>query len=110
MWKDLPYKNFIYASLALNVVVAIAIFLLKGFLPPVVPLFYGLPIGADQLVPTLGILTAPAAGIVISVVNIIISHLTNDLFLKKALVISSIFVTILITITITKIVLLVGFF
>ncbi len=110
MWKKIPYRGCIYASVFLNTVSAIAIFALKGFLPPVVPLFYGLPTGAEQLTPTLGLLLVPAVGLIITFINVFVSVISKDDFLKKSLIISSVFISLLLTITVIKIVLLVGFF
>jgi len=110
MWKDLPYKSFVYLSMFLNFVSAVIVFVLKGNLPPVVPLFYGLPGGAEQLTPMLGLLLAPAAGLIITAINTSISILTRDILFKKSLIISSAFISLLLTITVIKIVLLVGFF
>ena len=106
----MPYKGWVYFSVGLNAVSVIFIFALKGLLPPVVPLFYGLPAGSEQLAPTLGLVLAPAVGLIITTINIFISHLTQDSFLKKTLIIASALVSLLLSITVLKIVLLVGFF
>ena len=95
---------------SLNVLLIGIILILKGFLPPIVPLFYGLPDGVEQLTPYFGLILAPAIGLVIPFVNIFISNTIRDIFLKKALVISSAFISLLLAITIIKIVLLVGLF
>jgi hypothetical protein len=110
MWKNLPYKGCIYFSIILNAVSVIFILVLKRILPPVVPLFYGLPAGADQLTSNLGLLLAPATGFAITAVNVFISNMTRDIFLRRALIISSAFASILLAITVIKIVFLVGFF
>ena len=110
MWKDLPYKGCVYFSLVLNVLLIGIILILKGFLPPIVPLFYGLPDGSEQLIPYFGLILAPTIGLVITFVNIFVSNTIRDIFLKKALVISSAFISLLLAITTVKIVLLVGFF
>jgi hypothetical protein len=110
MWKNLPYKGCIYLSVCLNAVSVVIIFILRGALPPIVPLFYGLPGGTEQLTPTLGLLLAPATGLIITGINVFISTFNKDVFLKKSLVISSAFISLLLTITVVKIILLVGFF
>lgn len=110
MFKNLPYKGCIYFSFALNIIVVIVYFLLKNLLPPVVPLFYGLPGGAEQLVPSLEILIAPTIGIFITIVNITVSNITNDIFVKRMLIVSSAATSLLLTFTVIKIILLVGFF
>ena len=110
MWKNLPYKGCVYFSLALNILLISIILILKRFLPPIVPLFYGLPDGVEQLTPYFGLILAPIIGLVITFVNIFISNTIRDVFLKKALIISSAFISLLLAITITKIILLVGLF
>lgn len=110
MFKNLPYKEYVYFSLVLNIVSIILILILKGILPPVVPLFYGLPAGAMQLSPTVALILIPTAGVVITLINIFISRLTKDAFLKKTLIISSAFISFLLSIAVFKIIFLVGFF
>ena len=110
MWKNLPYKSFVYFSLTLNLILEILIFVVKSHLPPLVPLLYGLPSGVEQLTPTDLLFVVPISGIVITIINVLASNLTKDLFLKKILIISSSFVSLLLSITVVKIILLVGFF
>lgn len=108
--ERLPMKRFMYSSIGLSLFTALAILGLKGLLPPEVPLFYGKPTGEEQLVPTLGLLIAPGVSLLIVILNTIFVGLTKDVFLKKALIISSLFVSVLTTITVIKIIFLVGFF
>lgn len=110
MWKNVPLKGGVYFSTALNLILIILVLGLKGFLPPVVPLFYGLPSGTDQLVSSIFLVVAPVSSLIITLINILISNLIKDIFLKRALIISSVFVSLLFAITLVKIVLLVGFF
>lgn len=88
----------------------IAIIVLKGFLPPIVPLLYGNPTGSGQLVPTLGLIIAPGISLIIIVINIILSLTVKNDFLRKTLAISTLLISVLTTITIIKIILLVGYF
>jgi len=110
MWKNLPFRGYVITSLALNVILGIVIFIIKDFLPPVIPLFYGLPSGTSQLVPTIGLVIAPTIGFNINLINITIASFVKDLFFKKTLAMSSMFVSVLVFITTLKIILLVGFF
>jgi hypothetical protein len=110
MWKTIPYKGCVYFSIILNLVLIVCIFVLKQFLPPVVPLFYGLPSGAEQLVPVVELLVAPAIGLVVTILNVVICNNVDDLFLKRTFIISSVFVSILLAITVVKVIFLVGFF
>lgn len=107
---DLPFKNYIYPSLALNVVTGVFIILFQGFLPPIVPLFYGRAVSESRLIPALGLLIAPSVSLLINVVNVFLSIQIDDRFLKKVLVSGGLLTSILTTITVVKIALLVGFF
>lgn len=109
MLKKLPLRNCVYSALALDFVAALIIFLVKGNLPPIVPLFYGKPIGVGQLVLPYGLLLAPLAAAIITVINITLASYIKDVFIKKVFSVASLFVSALVTITIIKIVLLVGF-
>ena len=110
MWKNLPYIGCVYFSVIVNAVSIVLILVLKQMLPPVVPLFYGLPAGIEQLIPNIGLVIAPIAGLTVTVINVLVSLFTNDSFLKKTLIISSAFITFLLNIAVIKIILLVGFF
>lgn len=110
MWKNLPLKNVGYLSLVLGIVSIITIILAYNFLPPVVPLLYGLPSGQSQLVPKLILFIAPVVGILVTFLNLLIARFAKDIFFKKTLIIAGAFITILATIATIKTILLVGFF
>lgn len=110
MWKNLPLKSCVYASGALSALSIVAVIGLRSYLPPVVPLFYGLPSGVNQLVPTLGLLIVPITSLAITTLNIFLTKFTKDLFFKMTLIVASTFISVLTAITIFKIILLVGFF
>ena len=110
MWKKIPYRNYFLAAFMINVGVSLLLILLKSFLPPLAPLFYGRPTGEAQLTNTLGLLIAPGVSILITMVNLILSLWIKDDFLEKLMAFSAIIASVLTTITIIKIVLLVGFF
>ncbi len=110
MWKKLPLKGAIYVSLGTNLVLTVFILIIRNYLPPVVPLFYGLPSGQSQLAPTLQLLMVPLVSVVITVLNIFIVSLLRDVFYKKALIISGVLISFLGAVTVIKIVFLVGFF
>lgn len=103
-------KKYFYSALTINLISIIIPFVLKNYLPPLVPLFYQRPIGEWQLVPVLGLAIAPTISFVITITNIVISSITKDDFLKKVLAIAALVISILTAITIIKIVFLVGFF
>ncbi len=110
LWAKTPLKSFASSSFAINLALILIIVLLKGFLPPEVPLFYGKPVGEMQLTSALGLLIAPVASILITLINISLNFWVKDLFAKKILIISAFFVSVLTAITVLKIIFLVGFF
>jgi hypothetical protein len=110
MWRKVTYRNYFLASIIIEAFLALSIILLKNFLPPLVPLFYGLPAGEEQLTSTLGLLIAPGVSSLMTIVNLCISFWVKDDFIKKILAISTTALALLATITVIKIILLVGFF
>ncbi|MFI5240960.1 MAG: hypothetical protein ACHQUA_00845 [Microgenomates group bacterium] len=108
--EKLPNKNHVYFSVGISLFIAILVVILKGFLPPEVPLYYGKAVGEEQLVPTLGLLFAPGVSLFVTILNVALSKSIKDVFFKKVLIVSALFVSILIAITVIKIVFLVGFF
>ena len=109
-WKEAQFKSYIYFSITLNVLTALIILLFKSVIPPVVPLLYGRAIGESQLVGHFGLLIAPGASLFITFINLFLSSITEDLFLKRVYVASAFLVSILTTITVIKVIFLVGFF
>ena len=110
MWKKVTYRNYFLAATIINAIIALAVLILKNNLPPLVPLLYGRPAGEAELIVTAGLFIAPAASLIITVLNLLISLWVKDDFLKKILAISSIVIAGLMAITIIKIIFLVGFF
>jgi len=110
MWKKLTFRNYFLAAITIDLVTGLSIILLRDFLPPLVPLFYGRPAGEAQLTGTFGLLIAPGVSFLITVINLGISLLVENNFLKRILAISTIVISVLTTITVAKIIFLVGFF
>jgi len=109
MWKKIIYRNYFLAAIIINFITALSIILLRGFLPPLIPLFYGRPAGEAQLTTTFGLLIASGVSLLITILNLGLGLLVKDDFLKKTLAISAVIISLLTTITVIKIVLLVGF-
>lgn len=107
--QKLPLVGYVYASFVLITLSATVIAATLSNLPPVIPLFFGRPAGAGQLVPTFGLFIAPGAALIITLLNTILAIYLTDNFLKKILAVSSFFISLLSVITIIKIILLVGF-
>lgn len=108
--KELPFLSFWYFSLFLPLAATALVLTIKSFLPPVVPLFYGQAEGERIIAPMLGLLIIPATSLFITAINTILSLFSKDIFLKKTLILGAFFISILLSISLVKIIFLVGFF
>ena len=77
MFKNIPFKNYYLAALIIAILSAVLTLVLKNFLPPVVPLFYGKPEGEEQLSQTFGLLIIPGISMVVTILNFFISKLSK---------------------------------
>lgn len=103
-------KHF-YISIGVNLALILAIILVRPFLPPVVPLLYGKPVGEMQLVNSIWLIIPSLVSIVISLINFLLNkYFVKDNFHKKILSYTSLFINILVAITVVKIIFLVGSF
>ena len=109
-WKNITFYKYYLASIISNLLSSLCILIIRGFLPPVVPLYYGQPIGSEQLAPNIFLFIIPATSLLITVINIIISKSVNDEFMKKLLAIASLVISLMSIVTLVKIIMLVGFF
>lgn len=101
-------SKFFTLPLLLALIIALFIAIFARILPPRLPLFYSLPWGDSQLVNIQQLLILPASIALISLFNLIISwqlHTTQNLF-KKILQFCSLLVSLILTITFVKIVLI----
>jgi hypothetical protein len=96
--------------LVANLLTGLIILLLQSRIPPSVPLFYGLPQGEEQLVQNTFLILPPLIALVIVGVNIFLGKVTKDKFLQKVLTGLTILCSALSSVTVIKILLLVGSF
>jgi len=108
--KSLPFRQYFFAGIILNVVLILGVLATQKFLPPVVPLFYGLAEGEQQLAPKLFLALPAVVSLLILIVNSLISFKIQDEFLKRALILAAIGSSFFAAITIIKIAFLVGSF
>ena len=105
---QIPYKEYFWGCVVINILVIFLTIFLHAFLPPVVPLFYGLAQGEEQLASS-WLLGLPALiSLVVIILNVVLSLQIKDEFLQKLIVIFGLGTTLFSTVTIVKIVLLVG--
>ena len=103
-------KKFLAASVLFSISAISIPIIFRNNLPPVIPLFYGLAEGENQLVHPL-FLTIPAGlGLLIILINTLLSTIITNNFIKRSLILSSFAVSLLVFITTVKILLLVGSF
>ncbi|HEX6976913.1 MAG TPA: hypothetical protein VF185_00955 [Patescibacteria group bacterium] len=96
------------AAAVVNLLIILVILLLQPHLPPVVPLFYGLPYGDEQLANTWALIIPPFVALAFIGANIFISKTSKEEFIKQILVGLTVVVTALSAITVLRIILLVG--
>ncbi|HJX59364.1 hypothetical protein A2V61_03855 [Candidatus Woesebacteria bacterium RBG_19FT_COMBO_47_8] len=108
--EAIPFRNYVYASLVVNLLSLAMVLLLRGHLPPQVPLFYGTAEGDGQLAGSLALIIPNLVAILITAVNLSLAFFIKDEFSKKTLVIAALAATFLASITVGKIIFLVGSF
>ena len=108
--NQIPFKNYVSFALTTNLIALILVIIFQRFLPPLVPLFYGLPVGEEQLVPSWVLIVPILVSILIISANVSGSLLVKDEFLKKTLVLGGILINVLSIVTTVRIILLVGSF
>lgn len=106
--SEILYKTELYYFLMLNLVIIIISLSIYKILPPEIPLFYGLPIGSSQIASKWLLSIPPISSLVILGVNVGLSKIVREEFLKKTLILSAMFITMLSTITTLKIIFLIA--
>jgi len=106
--KKLRINRILASCLCLNSFIILLIILLLNHLPPVVPLYYGKPQGEEVLAQKLYLLLPPSFSIIFIILNTLIIQFFHDKFLKNVLIGICIVTSLFSTITIVKIILLVG--
>lgn len=109
--KYLSHKLYLWLGLSpliLALLLTLTIIILLKFLPPRLPLFYSLPWGDGQLATPQQLLIIPASITLITLLNLIISWQLHyqQIFFKKVLLLSSAVTSLILTITLIKIILI----
>ena len=107
---EFPFRKYVMASIVINLLSILGVLAIGKFLPPQIPLFYGLAEGEEQLASSWSLIIPNTLALAITLANILISLSAKDDFIKRALIITSIAATFLATITTVKIAFLVGSF
>lgn len=106
--EKLPLKGFFNVSWILDFMVIFFGILVQKRLPPQIPIFYGLPQGEAQISPSFGILIPPISSLIFIFLNLFLINVIKDEFIKKTLVIAGLTTAVFASVTVVKIVFLVG--
>lgn len=106
--KNLAYKNPIIFVFFVNLLLIVFAVSMQAFLPPVVPLLYGLPKGEEQLVPKIFLALPAIASEAVLIINALLIRFLKDDFLQKSLFYLIVAVCALSAITTLRIFFLVG--
>lgn len=109
-FNKLPLKKLFVGSFLISIITIIVGVSVHFFLPPLIPLYYGLPQTDDQLVPSLYIVIPSLMSITITLINLFLSIKTNSNYFRKILAFTSISISLLSAITTYKIIFLIGSF
>lgn len=107
-FEKLPLKSLFVISVITNTIFILISFVSQLLLPPVIPLFYGLPKNAEQLAASLFIVVPSVIAIVFTIINAMISIKVEGQYLKRTLAFASISITLLSVVATYKIIFLVG--
>lgn len=108
--KEQTLKKFLFAGLLINLVLICFAFLARPYLPPQIPLYYGVAEAEGIIAPSWALVVPSLVSLGILGVNFFLSILTQDEFLKKTLLFSTFAAYLFAIITILKILVLVGNF
>ncbi len=102
------WKKTIATITAVNLTTMVFTYLELHRIPSIVPLYYGNPTGAEQLGPVSGLFIPPSFVLVSLVTAILINKAYKNDFLESLLILSLSVLTVFSTVTIFKILFLVG--
>lgn len=103
-------KYLILVCTIINLTEVLLILILKNHLPPVIPLFYGLPVSTSEIARSTNLIILPLISESLSITNVGVAKITKDKFLEKIASGFTILVTILSLVAVIKIFTLVGTF
>lgn len=108
--EKIPFINFVYTAIFINLINIISVLVLQNNLPPQVPLLYGFTESEQQLTTSMGLIIPGAYSLSLVAINLMLSIFLNNDHLKKVLNFTSFTISLLSAITVAKIILLVGYF
>lgn len=104
------WKKTLMVVTLVNILTIVSLYINRMKIPPIIPLYYGNPAGAEQLAPYQGLFIPPSFVLVVLLTSILINKAYKDSFLETLLVLNLGVLTTLSTVTVFRILLLVGNF
>lgn len=108
--RVVAYKRSVIALLVLQLITLAFVFWAQAYLPPTIPLLYGKPSGAEQLVTKRTLFALPGLTLSLFALGIIIMEGIKDRFIDQILIGTAFIVSLLSIFATYKIVFLVGSF
>jgi len=108
--NTLQYRDSIIVGIGINILIITFILLISKNLPPQVPLFYGLSEGENQLATKFMLIIPPFVSLMILALNLSLTKIVEDEFLTKVLIVAGLATAIFSSITVLRIIFLVGSF
>ena len=109
-FQKMPLLSMLYVSIGIVIVSFIIAFLTQSFLPPEIPLYYGLAEGIERLSPSFGLVIPSTVAFLVDFVNFSIALVIKNKFVQQTLILAGFVVSLFSLITIIKIIFLVGSF
>lgn len=105
-----PFRDFVTIAILVNLILIAASLALHTFLPPEIPLFYGMPEGSEQLASSWLLALPSLVALFIILVNLLIASFVEDEFIKRVIILAGIATTFFSATTTVQIMFLVGSF
>ncbi|KKQ96943.1 MAG: hypothetical protein UT24_C0002G0050 [Candidatus Woesebacteria bacterium GW2011_GWB1_39_12] len=106
----IPLTRYVYSSLIISVLAILIVVSSQKNLPPQTPLFYGAPVGEEQLTTSIGLVIPGMVSLIMTGINTLITLFLENQFLQKSLILSSLAISVFSFVTTVRIILLVGSF
>lgn len=108
--KTIPLRKLLFTSLIVSLLTIGLVLALQRYLPPEVPLLYGLPLGEEQITSSTSLIIPSLISVAVFVINASIIFVLEDKYIQQLLVMTTFAVTLLSSITTLKIIFLISSF
>lgn len=106
----IPHPKTVVASFVLVFVTILIAVASQSYLPPEIPLYYGLPEGELQIAPSSALVIPSLVSLAINTINTTLAYFLKEKFVQRTLVFASFAVAVFSVVTTVKIIFLIGSF